>query len=145
MPRDEPGAVELVLGALGDWVAAPRTQLQAVGATVGGPVAWAGRKTFDALRAVVRGAAPQSPLNTQVSQNRLFTVARGSLEDYRKVRARYECAINDVVLAVITGALRNWLLARGEPVGPTRTVRALAPLSVYPDHAIDSAASPSVP
>lgn len=139
VPRDEPGAVELVLGAVGDWVAAPGTQLQAVGSTVGSPLTWAGRKASEVVRAITRGAAPQSPLNTQVSQNRLFTVARGSLEDYRTVRARYDCAINDVVLAVITGAMRNWLLARGEPVGSTRTVRALAPLSVYPDHEVDSA------
>lgn len=142
VPREEPGAVELVLGAVGDWVAAPRTQLQAVGSTIGSPLTWVGRKAFDAARTIARGTAPQSPLNTEVSQNRLFTVAHGALEDYRTVRARYDCAINDVVLAVITGAMRNWLLSRGEPVGPTRTVRALAPLSVYPDHELDSAAQP---
>ncbi|MEB3062052.1 MULTISPECIES: WS/DGAT/MGAT family O-acyltransferase [Mycolicibacter] len=142
VPRREPGAVELVLDAVGDWVGAPQAQLKAVGSTVGGPVMWLGRKVSDTARAVVRGAAPSSPLNTQVSQNRLFTVARGSLEDYRTVRARYDCAINDVVLAVITGALRNWLLSRGEPVSSTRTVRAMAPLSVHPDHELDTAGQP---
>lgn len=142
VPRREPGAVELVLGAVGDWVVAPRTQLRAVGSTVGSPLSWLGRKAFDTARAVARGTAPNTPLNTQVSQNRLFTVAQGKLEDYRTVRARYDCAINDVVLAVITGALRNWLLSRGEPVGSTRTVRAMAPLSVYPDHENDTAGQP---
>lgn len=142
VPRREPGAVELVLGALGDWVAAPRTQLRAVGSTFSDPLTWVGRKAFDTARAMVRGTAPHTPLNTQVSQNRLFTVAHGALEDYRTVRARYGCAINDVVLAVITGALRNWLLSRGEPVSSTRTVRAMAPLSVYPDHEYDTAGQP---
>lgn len=142
VPRREPGAVELVLGAVGDWVATPRAQLQAVGSTVSSPLTWMGRRAFDTARAIVRGTAPHSPLNTEVSQNRLFTVARGALEDYRTVRARYDCAINDVVLAVITGALRNWLLSRGEPVGSTRTVRAMAPLSVYPDHELDTAGQP---
>ncbi len=142
VPRREPGAVELVAGAVGDWLAAPRTQLQAVGSTVGSPLAWVGRKAFDTARAIARGTAPHSPLNTAVSQNRIFTVARGSLADYRTVRARYGCAINDVVLAVVTGALRNWLLSRGEPVSSTRTVRAMAPLSVYPDHEYDTAGQP---
>lgn len=142
VPRREPGAAELVFGAVGDWVSTPRNQLRAVGSAVGSPLTWAGRKTFEAARALSRGVAPHSPLNTQVSQNRLFTVAQGSLEDYRTVRSRYGCAINDVVLAVITGALRNWLLSRGEPVSSTRTVRAMAPLSVYPDHEFDTAGQP---
>ncbi|MEO6793376.1 MAG: wax ester/triacylglycerol synthase family O-acyltransferase [Mycobacterium sp.] len=142
VPRREPGAVELVVGAVGDWVATPRTQLRAVGSTVVRPLEWLGRKAFDTARAAANGTAPHSPLNTQVSQNRIFTVAQGALEDYRTVRARYDCAINDVVLAVITGALRNWLLSRGEPVSSTRTVRAMAPLSVYPDHDLDTAGQP---
>ena len=74
-----------------------------------------------------------------MSRNRRFTVASAKLEDYRSLRARYDCDVNDVVLAVVAGALRNWLLSRGEPVTPTSTVRAMAPMSVYPDAEIDSA------
>ena len=65
-------------------------------------------------------------------------MAGGSLEDYRLVRARYDCDVNDVVLAVVAGALRNWLLSRGEPVTATTTVRAMAPMSVYPDADLDT-------
>jgi hypothetical protein len=83
--------------------------------------------------AAARGTAPSSPLNTKVSRNRRFTVASGELSDYRLVRSRYDCDVNDVVLAVIAGALRNWLLSRGEPVTTTSTVRAMAPTSVYPE------------
>lgn len=139
VPHREPGTSELVFGAIGDWVSAPRAQLQAVGSTIGGlatgsgPLTEAGRKVLDTARALARGSAPNSPLNTEVSAGRLFTVAQGRLEDYRAVRARYDCDINDVVLAVITGALRNWLLSRGEPVASTRTVRAMVPLSIYPE------------
>ena len=60
-------------------------------------------------------------------------MASGELSDYRLVRSRYDCDVNDVVLAVIAGALRNWLLSRGEPVTTTSTVRAMAPTSVYPE------------
>ena len=66
-------------------------------------------------------------------------MAAHPLEDYRELRARYQCDVNDVVLAVVAGALRNWLLSRGEPVTATSTVRAMAPNSVYPDAEIDSA------
>lgn len=38
--------------------------------------------------------------------------------------------VNDVVLATLTGALRSWLLGRGEPVPPKSVVRALVPVSV---------------
>lgn len=84
------------------------------------------------------GAAPSSPLNATVSRNRRFTVARASLDDYRTVRARYDCDVHDVVLTVIAGALGNWLMSRGEAVAPTATVRAMAPLSVYADDQLDS-------
>ena len=65
-------------------------------------------------------------------------MAAGSLADYRRVRSRYDCDVNDVVLAVIAGALRNWLLSRGEPVTTTSTVRAMAPTSVYPEAELES-------
>jgi diacylglycerol O-acyltransferase / wax synthase len=145
IPAREPTTPQLLLGALGDWVARPGAQLDAVRsaitdvATNAGYLADIGRRVAHTARTVVRGTAPSSPLNTTVSRNRRFTVAIGRLEDYRNLRARYDCDINDVVLAVVAGALRNWLLSRGEPVAPTSTVRAMAPMSVYPDGDHDSA------
>ncbi|MCV7379117.1 diacylglycerol O-acyltransferase [Mycobacterium alsense] len=144
IPERDPGHTRLVLGAIGDWVAGPGAQLRAVGSAVAevvtdaGALLEAGRRAADIARAVARGTAPSSPLNATVSRNRRFTVARGKLDDYRAVRARYDCDINDVVLAVIAGALGNWLLSRGEAVSPTATVRAMAPLSVYADEQLDS-------
>lgn len=147
IPAREPGTASLVLGAIGDWVSRPRQQAQAVQSVLAGVVtnsgelAEAGRRVLDIARTVARGTAPSSPLNTTVSRNRRFTVASGKLEDYRHLRARYDCDVNDVVLAVIGGALRNWLLSRGEPVKPTSVVRAMAPMSVYTDD-LDPTAGP---
>ena len=144
IPERDPGSTRLVLGAISDWMVGPGAQLQAVGsamaglATNYGQLIDAGRRSLDIARTVARGTAPSSPLNATVSRNRRFTVARGRLEDYRTVRARYDCDINDVVLAVVAGALGNWLMSRGEAVSPTATVRAMAPLSVYADDQIDS-------
>jgi WS/DGAT/MGAT family acyltransferase len=144
VPERDPGKTRLVLGALSDWVMGPGAQLQAVGSAVAGLATnygeWldAGRRVIDFARTVARGTAPSSPLNARVSRNRRFTVARGNLEDYRTIRARYDCDVNDVVLAVVAGALGNWLLSRGEAVSPTATIRAMAPLSVYSDGQLDS-------
>jgi diacylglycerol O-acyltransferase len=144
VPERDPGNTRLLLGAVGDWVAGPGTQMQAVGSTIAGlatnsgQVLDAGRRIYDVVRTLARGTAPSSPLNATVSRNRRFTVARGRLEDYRTVRARYDCDVNDVVLAVITGALSNWLMSRGEASSSTRTVRAMAPLTVYADAQHDS-------
>jgi WS/DGAT/MGAT family acyltransferase len=56
------------------------------------------------------------------------------------VRARHsrrgsELTVNDVVLATVAGALRTWLLTRGEPVVPATVVRALVPVSVHDEEA----------
>ena len=144
VPAREPGTGRLLLGAIGDWATRPRAQLRAVrtGATElvtnSGQLIDVGRRLFDVARTLARGTAPSSPLNTTVSRNRRFTVARGRLDDYRIIRARYNCDVNDVVLAVITGALRNWLLSRGEAAAHTETVRAMAPLPVYVDETFDT-------
>jgi diacylglycerol O-acyltransferase / wax synthase len=143
IPAREPSDARLVWGAVGEWVARPGAQLGAVRsavtevATNGGQLAEVGRRFADVVRTAARGTAPSSPLNTTVSRNRRFTVASHRLEDYRQLRARYDCDVNDVVLAVVAGALRNWLMSRGEPVTSTATVRAMAPMSVYPGGEID--------
>lgn len=139
IPQREPTNTELVMGAMGEWMARPGAQLGNVRSTVNeiaanaGYLADIGRRFAHTARTIVRGSAPNSPLNAPVSRNRRFTVASAQLEQFRHVRARYNCDVNDVVLAVVTGALRNWLLSRGEPVTPTLTVRAMAPMSVYPE------------
>lgn len=144
VPERDPGNMRLLLGAVSDWVTLPGEQLQALGSALAGLVTnhgkllEAGRRAVDVVRAVTRGTAPSSPLNATVTRHRRFTVARASLDDYRRVRARYACDINDVVLAVVAGALANWLMSRGEPVSPTTTVRAMAPLSVYADDQLDT-------
>lgn len=144
IPAREPSDRQLLFGAIGEWITRPAEQLGAVRtavtdvATNAGQLVDVGRRVVDVARTLSRGTAPSSPLNTTVSRNRRFTVATGKLEDYRLVRARYDCDVNDVVLAVVAGALRNWLLSRGEPVTSTTTVRAMAPLSVYPDADLDT-------
>lgn len=84
------------------------------------------------LLGAVRSAAfpaPQSPLNRSSGPQRSVAFARADLAALKQVRTAHGGTVNDVLLTVITGALREWLLSRGEPVLSTTTVRALVPVS----------------
>ncbi|MEV0765508.1 wax ester/triacylglycerol synthase family O-acyltransferase [Nocardia sp. NPDC050435] len=136
-PR-EPRDTELLIGALARLAAQPREALEVArdaSADAFAMVAAAG-KALDSVVSAVRAAtagAPDSPLNTKTSRHRRFDVVRTDLEDYRTIRKRFDCSINDAILAVVTGALRNWLLSRGAALTESTTVRAVVPMSVYLD------------
>ncbi|WP_199432457.1 WS/DGAT/MGAT family O-acyltransferase [Qaidamihabitans albus] len=140
-PRRQPSRAQLVLDAFGEAVQRPGEVVENVRSAARDAAATA-EKLVDAvggvtstLRAVAR-PAPPGPLNARVSGGRVFAGVRTSLEAYRKVRARHGGTVNDAVLAVLTGALRDWLASRGETLTPTATVRALVPLAVLdPDAA----------
>ena len=72
-----------------------------------------------------------------MSRNRRFTVASQAGGLPPRAGATTATSTTSCWL-VIAGALRNWLMSRGEPVTPTTTVRAMAPMSVYPDADLDS-------
>jgi WS/DGAT/MGAT family acyltransferase len=57
-------------------------------------------------------------------------VARARLDQIKQVRAVHGGTVNDVLLTVVTGALREWLLSQGEPVVASSSVRALLPVSM---------------
>lgn len=139
MPESAPSEAALVAGALAQLVSQPREGLQTLRMTLG-DVSSVVDETVGALgklAALARTAAqpaPSSPLNAPISRNRRFATATTDLERYRKIRARYGCSINDVVLTVVAGALRNWLLSRGMPVSEGTTLRALAPMSICEAH-----------
>ncbi|MEV6770434.1 wax ester/triacylglycerol synthase family O-acyltransferase [Nocardia sp. NPDC051030] len=134
----EPADLELLIGAVLHLATQPREALEVArhhGAEAFAMVDATG-KALRKLASMVRAAAvgaPDSPLNKATSRNRRVEVVRTDLEDYRKIRKRFDCSINDVILAVVTGALRNWLLSRGEILTEADTLRAVVPMSVYAD------------
>ena len=135
MPRPEPSGLQLVLDAVAEVVQQPGELIENV-RSAANDAAVTVRKVGGALYALasaVRTAAtpaPGSPLNVQITTQRRFAVARTRLDDYRAVRRHHDSTVNDVILAVISGALREWLLSRGEAVSRRTTIRALVPLSV---------------
>ena len=135
MPRPEPTDAQLVVDAVAEAIARPGQVVDMVRATTNDALAVAARLARGVgslVGTVVTGGrlAPGSPLNVALSTQRRFAVARGDLAAYREVRTAHGCTVNDVVLTVVTGALRAWLLARGEPVTSTRRMRAMVPLWV---------------
>lgn len=130
-PQPEPTDAGLIIDSLRELAARPGaalTRLRQHGASL--PTA-AARTAFGLAAAMGTSVrpAPRSTLNTTLGSDRRIGVARTRLEDYRTVRHLSGSTVNDVVLAVVTGALRRWLAQRGEPVRG-RGVRALVPLNV---------------
>ncbi len=58
--------------------------------------------------------APRTSFNRAITPRRSFATATLSLDAIRSVRRAFDAPFTDVVLAIIGGALRDWLSARGE-------------------------------
>jgi WS/DGAT/MGAT family acyltransferase len=74
------------------------------------------------------GLAPLSPLNQPIGPHRRFEMLELPLAEIKEVRARLGGTVNDVVLAIVAGALRNWLEGREQP--PSADLRVLVPVSM---------------
>ena len=48
----------------------------------------------------------------------------------RRLAKAHDCKVNDVVLAVLCGALRSWILSCGHPLATADTLRAIVPMAV---------------
>ena len=140
-----PSGLELMLGVVADVARNPLTIARLARSGVEGTVAHVERlarrgasgatSAAGVLAKVATRPAPDSPLNRSVGAHRRFLMVATEFEDYRRIRSGcgHSVTVHDVVLATITGALRGWLLARGEAVAGTENVRALVPLSVEPE------------
>ncbi len=49
------------------------------------------------------------PLNEEIGPHRRYVWARSELATFKRIKDTLGGTVNDVVLAVVTGALRNWL------------------------------------
>ena len=73
--------------------------------------------------------APDVPLNQPIGPHRRFVWARSELATFKRIKDALGGTVNDVVLAVVTGALRDWLHARGIRTEGLE-LRALVPVSI---------------
>lgn len=74
-------------------------------------------------------SASDSPINGRLTHHRSFDWLVLPLEDIKAVRRGLDCSVNDVVLTLVTGAVRELFLMRG--VDPARIdFKIAAPVSV---------------
>lgn len=149
-PAPEPSDLELISRAAwgtatspGRWVEGVRGGLEDLRHT-GGRVLGAFSQAATTLVRTAASPAPQTPLNTTIGAARRSRFLDLDLADFQAVRRKRfgnadhtHVSVNDVVLATIAGALREWLMMRGEPVTASTTLRAMVPLSVV-DTQVDS-------
>jgi len=106
-------------------IPAPRSTLDTVKDALG-----AVRDQAGIASSLVRAARPPlSPVSAPPSAERRLGFVRLPLTELRRVRRTHGGTTNDVVLAVLSGALREWLVNRGQRADG-RTLRALIPVSV---------------
>lgn len=133
-PQREPSPVELAARGLGGLIRTPLSlAVKAAGAAARptetaravreaaeglGEVAWAGLNP-----------APPTPLNVDIGPHRRLALIRCELAEFKLVKNAFGATVNDVVLAVVTGALRRWLDTRGVRTDGLE-LRALVPVSI---------------
>jgi diacylglycerol O-acyltransferase len=102
----------------------PRRAVESVVQTAvgAGAMAWAGLQP-----------APPTPYNaSKVGPDRRFVWTRASLDDVKAIKNTLGGTVNDVVLTVVTRALRHHLQRRGEDVSELE-LKAFIPVSVRTD------------
>jgi diacylglycerol O-acyltransferase / wax synthase len=111
--------VELAEGAIDAFAHPEHALARAREAAEGvGEIVWAGLNP-----------APETPLNVPIGPHRRFFGIGSKLEDFKTVKNAFGGTVNDVVLAVVTGALRSFLISRGRRTAGVE-MRALVPVSV---------------
>jgi WS/DGAT/MGAT family acyltransferase len=134
VPQPEPSAADLMARGARDLAAVPVGLVERAAEAVRHPET-AARRVVEAVEAVseVAGAfadpAPDVPLNQPIGPHRRFVWARGDLEAFKRIKNALGGTVNDVVLAVVTGALREWLQGRGIRTEGLE-MRALVPVSI---------------
>jgi diacylglycerol O-acyltransferase / wax synthase len=134
VPRPEPSSSTLMTRAASDAASAPLKLAGRAAEAVRNPEATA-RRVVEALEGLgeVVGAfadpAPDVPLNQPIGPHRRFVWARSELDTFKHIKNALGGTVNDVVLAVVTGALREWLHGRGIRTEGLE-LRALVPVSI---------------
>jgi diacylglycerol O-acyltransferase len=137
MPRPAPGGGLLFFDELTRRANIPISLLRAGARAISVP-----RKTLSTLRDAAVGLgqaakaglvpASETPFNSPLGPHRRFDWTRSEIGDVRKVNRRFGGTLNDVVLAVIAGAVRRFFIGRGLRVDDL-DFRALVPVSLRRD------------
>ncbi len=128
-PRPEPTDLQILADALRERATSPREIVRGVRATLRGP-----RQVLEGIGATSKMigagmAAPSTPFNVEIGPHRRIAFVRADLADLKQVKNEHGGTVNDVVLSVVTGAIGNYLRARGHDTEDLE-MKALVPVSV---------------
>jgi diacylglycerol O-acyltransferase / wax synthase len=73
-------------------------------------------------------AAPRTPWNKTITPHRRFAMRTASLDNIKRLKQATGGTVNDIVMAICTGGLREYLLTRDAL--PDRPLRAMVPVSI---------------
>jgi WS/DGAT/MGAT family acyltransferase len=129
LARPEPSDLKLVSDAMRERLTSPAEIVRGVRHALRGP-----RQVIRGIGATskVLGAgmsAPGTPFNVEIGPHRRFAIAQTDLADLKKVKDAYGGTVNDVILSIVSGAIGNYLRARGHDTKDLE-MRALVPVSV---------------
>jgi WS/DGAT/MGAT family acyltransferase len=133
-PRPEPSGTTLAAEALIERASTPVDIVRNIASALGDPREAGGTagRTVSGLLSMAAaglGGAPPSPLNTRIGPHRRFAWVESDLARFKAIKSALGGTVNDVVLAVVTGALRAHLLRRGrDPEG--LELKAMVPVSI---------------
>jgi WS/DGAT/MGAT family acyltransferase len=135
--RPLPSSAQLLADALLERATVPGEVVRGVRATLRGPRTMAGRAgralgSVGALAWTGLQAAPPSPLNVRIGPHRRFTWVRADLAQFKAIKDSLGGTVNDVVLAVVAGALGRYMRLHGNSTDGVE-LRALVPVSVRAD------------
>ncbi len=134
VPQPEPGTTELVARGVGDAIAYPVKFAERAVEAVRHPETTA-RRAVEALEGISEivsafaDPAPDVPLNQPIGPHRRYVWARSELATFKRIKDALGGTVNDVVLAVVTGSVRNWLHSRSIRTEGLE-LRALVPVSI---------------
>jgi diacylglycerol O-acyltransferase len=133
-PRRTPSAIDMAARGVRGLVGLPfDAAARAVGAAARpGDALAVTREALEGLGEVVWAGlnpAPETPLNVEIGPHRRFMWTRHELADFKRVKNAFGGTVNDVVLAVVAGALQKWLRSRGVRTEGLE-LRGLVPVSI---------------
>jgi diacylglycerol O-acyltransferase / wax synthase len=129
-PSPEPSPAALLADAVSGYASAPADVARAAAGVITAPkLALRAAKAVAGMAVAGFTGAPPSPLNTRIGPHRRFTWVEAELARFKAIKNALGGTVNDVVLSVVTGALRRLMLRRSrDPEGIT--LKAMVPVSV---------------
>jgi diacylglycerol O-acyltransferase len=133
-PRSTPSGLDMAARGIRGLVTLPFSAAARVAdaATHPGEALHETREALEGLGEVVwagMNPAPETPLNVEIGPHRRLVWVRHELTDFKRVKDAFGGTVNDVVLAVVAGALQKWLRSRGVRTEGLE-LRALVPVSL---------------